>query len=254
MRTTAAYLFLFVCLAMPAEALRVTQKMQTEIGIFDACEQTISYGFYGDKDYDFKTSIRTTGTFGTLYPFRAEYHSVGTYNKGRFMPQNYFQEAFSRFRHRTKEIVYEKGIPQRRISTKNDKKRIDKIITDAQYGDHIDLLSTFAMLAEQFIREDSCNFEHYSFNGKRYTVSKVKDLGKERIKTPLFTGRARKCEYYIELTEDATASFLLDESAPIYFWVAKDPKTKAPFIARVKVDDTPFGELEAVTTELEVKK
>ena len=30
--------------------------MQTTIGLFDACEETFSYAFYKDKDYDIKTS------------------------------------------------------------------------------------------------------------------------------------------------------------------------------------------------------
>ena len=37
------------------QALEVKHYMQTTIGLFDACEETFSYAFYQDKDYDIKT-------------------------------------------------------------------------------------------------------------------------------------------------------------------------------------------------------
>lgn len=243
-----------LCLLKPAFALEVTHKMSTSIGVFDACEQSLIYRFYGDKDYDIKTTLHTTGVFGTLYSFRAMYHAVGTYQKQNFKPQDYFYEAHSAFHDRTKEIVYNDGVPQYRISTKDKSKRKDKIVVDEKYDSAIDLLSTFALLTEQVIRQNNCDMERYSFNGKKYTLSTVKSRGKEKIKTPYFAGKALKCEYHLEVLDDADAGFLLTKDVPIYFWVLRDEKSDAPFVAKIVVESTPFGKLESLTTEIEVKK
>lgn len=255
MRRFLIFATLFFLFAGNAEALRVKQDMQTTIGFFDACEQSLTYGFYNDHDYDIKTTLKTTGTFGVLYPFDGMYHSVGTYENEQFFPQNHFQELQSRFHHRTKEIVYENGVPIKRISVKDKYKKIAEIRTDAEkYGHTVDLLSTLAGLVEQMLRTGKCDFEKYSFNGKKYSLLKIKDLGKERIKTPYFSGRARKCEYHLEILKDAEAGFLLDKDVPIYLWVLNDKKSGAPFVAKAEVEKTPFGKLSSLTTKLEVTK
>lgn len=237
-----------------ASALQVTQNMQTSIGIFDACKQSFTFSFFRNTDYDIKTSLQTTGTFGSLYPFKAIYHAVGIYNKQNFVPQNYFYEAKSRFRYRTKEIIYKDGIPQQRISTKDDYKRIDDITIDTQYESSMDLLSTTAVLIEQVVRTGKCDISRHSFDGKKYALNTWKTLGKERIKTPYFSGRALKCEYKMEVFDDADAGFLVDTRQPIYVWILYDKQTKAPFVAKVLIKKTPFGKLEALTTDIEVKK
>ena len=250
--------FIFFAIAllkcMPASALQVKQEMQTSIGFFDACSQTLTYSFYHDKDYDIKTSVHTTGTFGTLYPFKAEYHAVGTYDKTGFKPQNYFYETTAPFKHKTKEITYKNGIPQRRISTKNEEVKVVNLEPDPKYASSIDLLSVFAMLAQKVVSKGECDLDMYSYNGKRYSRSVVKSKGKEKIKTPYFSGRAMKCEYRLENTKHADAGFLLDKDVPVYFWILRDKETDAPFIAKIEVESTPFGKLESITTKVEVKK
>ena len=164
-------LLIFLSLFMwstKTQALEVKHYMQTTIGLFDACEETFSYAFYKDKDYDIKTSVSTSGTFGALYPFTATYHSVGTYDKYGFKPQDYYYETQTRFTHRSKEIVYDKGVPQYRISVKNEHNRTDKIKTDAKYPYSGDLLSVFGELAQKIIKKGKCDLEQYSFNGKKY--------------------------------------------------------------------------------------
>lgn len=248
------FFFMFLLYATSAQALQVKHYFKTTIGIFDACEETLEYAFYREKDYDIKTSLTTTGTFGALYPFKAQYHAVGTYEKDLFKPQDYFYEANSRFKHRTKEIVYQDGVPQYRISTKNEKKRKDAITIDQTYQTSNDLLSTFAALIEQINRKGHCDFDQYSFNGKRYARSEVKTLGKEKIDTGSFKGKALKCRYKMEVLDDADAGFLVDRDEPIIFWVLKDEKTKAFFLAKAVMESTPFGKMETVATKIEVVK
>ena len=166
-----------------AQALEVKHYMQTTIGLLDACKETFSYAFYHDKDYDIKTFVSTSGMFGVLYPFTASYHSVGTYSKSGFKPQDYYYETQTRFRHRSKEIVYKNGVPQYRVSVKNERKRTDEIVTDDKYPSSGDLLSVFGELAQKIIKKGKCDLEQYSFNGKKYAKSTVKTLKKEKIKT-----------------------------------------------------------------------
>ena len=237
-----------------AQALQVTQDMKTRIGIFDACEQSLTYSFYRNKDYDIRTKLRTTGTFGTLYPFTAEYHAVGTYNESNFKPQDYFYETKSRFSHRTKEITYKNGIPQERISVKDGKKAVMLITVNPKYDRSIDLLSVFGVLIEQIIRTGKCDFQSHSFNGKKYSLSTVKKIKSEKIKTEFFEGKADKCQYSLEVVDNPDAGFLINKDTPIYMWIMKDKETKAPFVAKIEVHSTPFGKLQAVTTKIKVEK
>lgn len=235
------------------QALEVKHSLKTTIGFFDACETMFTYAFYNNKDYDIKTSITTSGAFGVLYPFTAAYHAVGTYDKFKFKPQDYFYETQTRFRHRSKEIVYKNGEPQYRVSVKNEHRRTDKIKTNPQYPFSGDLLSVFGELTQRIITKGKCDLEQYSFNGKKYAKSVVKTLKKEKIKTEYFSGKALKCQYTQEILEDTDAGFLLNPDEPIYFWVLRDEKTKAWFVAKILIENTPFGKLQAVTTNIEVK-
>lgn len=237
-----------------AQALQVTHHLDTTIGIFNACAETFTYKFYNDRDYDIKTSVYTKGTFGALYPFKSQYHSIGTFSGSNFKPQSYYQEAKSRFNNRTKEIFYQDGVPQYRISTKNDERVKYECKLNNKYQSSNDLLTTFAKLTHQIMQTGKCNFDGYSYNGKRYSRSTVKTIGTEKLKTPYFSGKAIKCSYKMEILDDASAKFILDGKKPVYFWVMRDEQTDAPFIARILVESTPLGQLESLTTKIEVKK
>lgn len=245
---------LLLCYAENAAALQLKQHIKTSVGIFDALEQTLTYSFYRDKDYDIKTSMNSVGTFGAIYPFKATYHSVGTYNKGKFQPQDYFYETESRFHKRSKEIVYKNGIPQYRISKKDKRTRKDDITIDENRESSNDILTAFAAIVEQILRKGNCNIEQYSFNGKNYSLIRTKSLGKEKIKTDYFSGRALKCEFYMQNLKKTDAGMIIKDDTPLYFWILYDKDTEAPFLAKAVVESTPLGKLEAITTKIEVKK
>ena len=246
-------LILFLlCGALPANALQIKHFVQTSIGVFDACEETFSYTFNADNTYDVQTSITTSGTFDTLYPLKATYHAYGTVEKQKFLPQKYSRSNKTRFNNRSKEVIYKNGVPQYRISTKNQNRRQDPITPDPQYASSNDLLTTMAEMAAHVNRTGNCDFEQYSFNGKKYSLSKVKTQGYEKLLTPYFSGMALKCRYEIEVLDDADAGFLFSNKEPIEFWLLQDPTTKAYFLARALIKNTPLGELEALTTKIEV--
>ena len=252
MRLFFLFMAFVFCFVQNAGAFSVRHKIKTEIGMFDACEETFEYSFFNGKDYNVKTTIKTTGTFGTLYPLRATYHSIGTYEKTRFYPQSYFYETDS-FNHRTKEIVYKNGEPVYRISNKNGNERRDEIETDSKYKSSNDLLSTFGELARLVADGKKCDFEQYAFNGKRYTKLTSEYIGKEKLVTPYFKGRAMKCKMSFDVSEGMDVDFLLNKEEPIYYWILNDEKNGYPFVAKMLIKSTPFGKLEALTTEIEVK-
>ena len=45
----------------------------------------------------------------------------------------------------------------------------------------------------------------------------------------------------------------LTQDRPIYFWIMQDTQTKAPFIARILVKNTPLGKIEVTTTNITIK-
>ena len=247
-------IFLFAAMtAIRAEALEVTQNMQTTIGIFDACEQSLTYKFVGNK-YDMRTRLTTTGAFGKLYPFTGKYHAYGTYNKDKFKPEDYGYEVQSRYHHRTKRLTYKDGVPQTRIKTREDRYLEEPALVELErLDDSIDLLSLFGVLTEQVVRADTCDLHRYSFNGKKYSLSEMKTSGHEEIQTPYFAGNALKCKYMLEIQKGASAGFLLNQKMPIYLWILRDKTANAPFIAKVEAEKTPFGKLESYTTSIEVK-
>ncbi len=244
----------FLLAAARADAIEVTQNMRTAIGVFDACTQSLTYKFDGNK-YDMKTQLTTTGTFGKLYPFTGIYHAYGTYDKDKFRPADYGYEVQSRYHHRTKRITYKDGVPQTRIKTREDRVVEEPALVELdRLDDSIDLLSLFGVLTEQIIRSDTCDMHRYSFNGKKYSLSTMKTVGHEEIQTPYFSGKALKCEYMLEIQKGASAGFLLNQKMPIYLWILRDKTANAPFIAKVEAEKTPFGKLESYTTSIEVKK
>jgi hypothetical protein len=52
---------------------------------------------------------------------------------------------------------------------------------------------------------------------------------------------------------DTDAGFLLNRDEPAYLWLLNDEKTGLPFVAKIFIKSTPLGELEALTTKIEVK-
>lgn len=253
MKRTLFFLSIFFA-ASVANALEVTQNMQTTIGIFDACEQSLTYRFVGNQ-YDMTTKLKTTGTFGKLYMFNGTYHAYGNYNKDKFVPADYGYEVQSRAHHRTKQITYKNGVPQTRIKVRDGRYLEEPALVELdRLDDSIDLLSLFGVLVEQVIRNDTCDMRRYSFNGKKYSLSEMKTVGHEEIQTPYFSGNALKCEYMLEIQKGASAGFLLDQKVPIHLWILRDETANAPFIAKIEAEKTPFGKLESYTTSIEVKK
>ena len=56
------------------------------------------------------------------------------------------------------------------------------------------------------------------------------------------------------LSDDDDELWEFSSNKPIYFWIAKDKKSKHPFIAKIFIKDTPLGELTAHTTKITIEE
>ena len=250
-----AVLFL---LTTDAYAVAVKHHFDAIIGLFNASEADFTYSVDTAK-YAVNSNISTKGLFDTLYPFAAEYSTSGKFDAGRMVTENYSYESQSRFTNRTKKVVYQNGIPLQSITTKNGKKKVKQIKKRNDVDNTTDLQSVMAAMAEQYTKKQDCNAVKKVFDGKRRYNVIFKDLGQEELEeselSPFF-GKAIKCSMYIDRLKEHGNDMLwkMTSESPVYFWIMNDKETNVPFIARVKVNDTPLGDLTVYTTNIEVQK
>ena len=97
------------------------------------------------------------------------------------------------------------------------------------------------------------------FDGKRRFDVIFEDQGRENLSKAEdfpFEGEAAKCSMYIDKLNSDGDDLLwqLSSDKPIYFWIMKDSASGLPFIAQIKIDDTPLGRLDVKTQKITVKK
>lgn len=172
---------------------------------------------------------------------------------------SYKYKSRSRFNSRRKELVYNnRGEPIYRISAKNDKEKKVEIEQRADNKDTTDLQTVMAKLALQYNQLKFCAARMQVFDGKRRYDVIFKDEGQDTLpateKSP-FSGTAAKCSMYIDKLGEKGDDLLWDltKDRPIYFWIMEETNSKAPFIAKIKIDDTPLGELEVHTTNITIE-
>lgn len=249
-------LILLFFISFNAYGITVKHDFDVSLGIFDACDTQFEYGMSQDK-YHIQSNIKTQGTLDLLYPFVAEYQTVGNIKKDKLVTSSYKYKSKGRFSKRSKELIYdEDGNPLYRISSKNDKENRVEIKKDIKNQDTTDLQSVFAEMAKQYNTVKFCASRMEVFDGKRRFDVIFKDEGKEELVTPYFKGTAAKCSMYIDSLGSKGDDLLweLSSDKPVMFWILEDSQTKAPFIAKVLVSDTALGKLEVTTKKIEVKK
>lgn len=203
--------------------------------------------------------VRTNGTFGFLYPFEANYYTGGSIEGDRLETSAYRYTSQSRFNKRSKVMIYnEDGQPVLPSAAKRQGKE-KEIEATADSKNTTNLQTVLAAIARQYNLVGFCDSRIPIFDGKRRFDAIFRDEGKEEIKAneySAFAGRAAKCSMYIDKlgAEGDDLLWQLSSDRPIYFWILKDAASGAPFIARVKINETPLGEMNVYTTKIEVKK
>lgn len=250
---------LAAAIAADARALSVKHDFTAFVGLFNASTAEFEYVLL-PHEYAVRSTVRTNGTFNLLYPFEAQYFTGGRIENGRMETAAYRYESQSRFSKRSKETVYDRnGQPVYSISTKNGKQKKRKFKISADNKNTTNLQTVLAAIAKHYNEVRFCDSEMRIFDGKkRYNVI-FRDEGTEELKpndnSPFF-GAAAKCSMYIDKLGDNGDDLLwqLSSERPVYFWILRDHKTSAPFIARINIKETPLGEMNVYTTKIEVTK
>lgn len=253
------FLFLlFFLTAQHTNAVELTQKMEVEIGIFDAAEVVLYYS-QDLKHFDIKAEVKTLNLFDTLYPFEAQYESSGLIlKKGRLVPELYQTISKTRSHVRTKKIFYDdKGKAYKRLSKKDNKEKMTMIKNLSPTADMADLQTVFAELIKNFGQTRRCDMVKEVDDGKKHYRVVVKDAQAE---TRYFEGlnrteHAYQCSIYIENLKDNNDNILWDVSVdkPIKVWVGINQVVKIPYLLEINIDSTPLGALKVKPITLEIK-
>ena len=256
MKKLALYLSVLLTLSGSAWSASVQHDFTVILGPFDASRTVFTYAL-APESYEVKSTVRTAGLFDTLYPFKADYFTSGKIKGDTLETNNYHYSSKTRFNRRTKELIYnEEGIPVYRISTKNDKEKKVAIEDSPDNKDTTDLQTVFAELAKQYNEVKFCDSRMQVFDGKRRFDVIFKDEGKEEIMANEYSpaqGLAVKCSMYIDKlnSKDDDLLWELTSERPIYFWILEEQGK--PYIARVMVEDTPLGRMDAYTSKVTIK-
>lgn len=251
-----ALLSLFVCHS--ARAFTVDHDFTVILGVFNASETNFSYSL-SPENYAVNSTVKTAGLFDSLYPFEASYATTGKIKKNGLETASYKYQSKSRFSKRSKELVYDKnGNPLYRISSKNDKSKKVKIEENPNNADTTDLQTVLAKLAKQYNELRFCDSRMEVFDGKRRFDVIFKDEGIEELPVNDYSdihGKAAKCSLYIDKLNSKEDDLLweLTSERPIYFWLMEDKDKKVPFIARISINETPLGRLDAYAKNITVK-
>ncbi len=245
--------------AFSAKALSVTHDFTAFIGPFNASTATFEYTLT-NKNYAVRSLVRTNGTFGFLYPFEADYYTGGSIKGNQLETSAYRYTSKSRFNKRSKVLIYNKsGQPVFAVSSKNGKEKKKEIEPTDDSKGTTNLQAVLAAVARQYNQVGFCDLRIPVFDGKKRFDAIFRDEGKEQITAndhSPFAGVAAKCSMYIDKlgSEGDDLLWQLSSERPVYFWILKDETSGVPFIARVKIDETPLGEMNVYTTKIEVKK
>lgn len=249
----------FMLLSSSAYAFSVTHDFFVTVGPFDASKTEFNYSF-GDSSYRVNSKVSTNGFFDTVYPFQAVYDTSGKINRSQMTTTDYNYTSKSRFNTRGKQVFYnDKGEPLYQISSKNGKEKKKTFDASPTPADTFDLQTVLAKLAYQYNHLGFCDSKLAVYDGKRRFDVVFKDLGEDNLSAnehSFYSGPAAKCSMYITklLSEDDDSLWEFSANKPIYFWIARDKSSNYPFIARVMIESTPLGELNAYAKSIKVKE
>jgi len=255
-KKTIILLFCFLPLK-PAQALMVKHFFDTFVGPFNIAKVNFEYRLEKNT-YAITSYIETDGTVGVLYRFIGKYATNGEFLNKRLITHDYFYQSQTRFSKRNKKIIYnEKGEPLQAIYNKDGRKKIKQL--SQEKAAFYDLQSVFAFMVRQFFYTHSCNFKTTLFDGRKFFDVEFGNEGEEIVeknKYSPFSGKAKKCSMYISKKKEDGDDTLWQtmSSAPIHFWIMNNTENNLPFIAKILVENTPFGDINAYTTRVEVKK
>ena len=241
-----------------AHAFSVNHDFLVSIGAFDAAKVNFTYQL-NPNDYGIRSQISTNGFFNTLYPFVAQYDTSGIIAKDQLISQDYRYISKSRFKTRSKKVYFDdEGHPLSQLTISNNKEKKRSFTPSPIPADTFDLQTILMKIAYQYNQLGFCAGEMAVYDGKRNFKVTLTDYGNDVLEankiSPYF-GAAWRCSLQISksLNEDDDTLWEFATNKPIDFWIMRDNATSKPFIAKIKIKDTPLGELNAYTIDVKVE-
>lgn len=258
MRLKNFFFILTLFYALDVSAFSVEHNFLVHIGAFDAAKVKFTYSL-NPADYGIRSEISTNGFFNTLYPFLAQYDTSGTLDKDKLITRDYQYVSRSRFKVRSKKVIFDdNGFPLSQIVVSNGKKKNRVFSPSPTPADTFDLQTILMKIAYQYNKLGFCASEMSVYDGKRRFDVEVLDLGESEIEkndySP-FSGKANMCSMNIRknLSQEDDTLWEFASNKPIDFWIMRDKTSNRPFIARIRIKDTPLGELNAYATEINIE-
>ncbi|MBQ9235885.1 MAG: DUF3108 domain-containing protein [Alphaproteobacteria bacterium] len=241
-----------------AQAFSVNHDFLVHIGAFDAASVNFRYQM-NPQDYSIRSVVSTNGFFHTLYPFAAQYDTSGRIINEKLISQDYRYISQSRFKNRSKQVMFDdQGLPVSQTVVSNGREKKRSFPPAPSPADTFDLQTIMMKVAYQYNLLGFCAAHLAVYDGKRHFDVETSDLGKENLAansaTP-FSGPAHHCAMQItkSLNDDDDTLWEFAANKTIDFWIMPDETSAKPFIARVKIKDTPLGELNAYATKITVE-
>lgn len=252
------FLASLLMLSTSAHAFSVNHQFLTTIGAFDAAKVNFTYQI-NPQDYAIRSLVSTNGFFNTLYPFVAQYDTSGTITADKLVSRDYRYISRSRFKTRSKQVYFDDfGHPLHQVVVTNSKEKKRTFPPAPAPADTFDLQTIMMKIAYQYNRYGFCGGEMTVYDGKRLFNVTVTDYGNDDLpqnSTSPYFGSSQRCSLQISKTlnddDDTLWEFATNKS--IDFWIMRDKTTNKPFIARVRIKDTPLGELNAYATQIKVE-
>ncbi len=259
MKSYKFFLLTLLFFSTSAQAFTVDHNFLVSIGAFDAAKVNFSYTLNA-KDYNINSQVTTNGFFNTLYPFTARYDTSGDIFNDKLISRDYHYTSQSRFKNRSKQVFFDDtGHPISQVVVSNSHKKNREFSPAPAPADTFDLQTIMMKIAYQYNQLGFCNSEMTVYDGKRLFNVTVTDYGSEELaisdNSP-YHGTAQRCSLQISknLNDDDDTLWEFAANKSIDFLIMRDKTSNRPFIARVKIKDTPLGELNAYATDIKIEE
>lgn len=247
---TLKYFLIIVCfLPKLAQSYQADQNFIIEAAIFNNTKGHISYAV-NSENYFVISSIKTDGLLNKIYNYSAKYETNGKIAGDKTIAASYQYHSSGNSTQRTKLIeMDDSGIPIRRLSSKNSKKKENTIEKPRFAFDAPDMQTAFILLVRQFREKNFCDMEKEIYDGKKHYRIIFRDLGKSFPADAKINidGDVWQCSMRMQQLKEDDKDLLWDltSNTPINFWIAKDKETNIPYIVKIQIDSTPIGCIKA---------